>query len=91
MWWWNEEVKDTIEKKVVLKELCRFPSEENKTQYKRIRHETRKIVNRAMRVEANQVLNNLYQNSNSVFYFLRIIKKKGKDAEGKRCLRGSDK
>ena len=45
---------------------------------------------RAMRMEANQELNNLYQNSNSVFYFLRRIKKEGKDVEGGRCLRGGD-
>ena len=60
----------------------------NKTQYKRIRNQTRKIVARAMRMEANQELNNLYQNSNSVFYFLRRMKKEGKDVEGGRCLRG---
>ena len=43
-----------------------------------------------MRIEANQELNNLDQNSNSVFYFLRRIKKEGKDVEGGRCLRGRD-
>ena len=76
MWWWNEEAKDTIaKKKAALKELCRFPSEQNKTQYKRIRNQTRKIVARTRRMEANQELNNLYQNSNSVFYFLRRMKK----------------
>ena len=87
--WWNEEVKDTItRKKAAFKELCRFPSEENKTQYKRIRNQTRKIVARAVRMEANQELNNLYQNSNSAFYFLRRLKKEGKDVERGRCLRG---
>ena len=31
MWWWNEEVKDTItRKKAAFKEVCRFPSEQNK-------------------------------------------------------------
>ena len=91
IWWWNEEVKDTItSKKVAFKELCRFPSEQNKTQYKCLRNQTRKIVAKAMRMEANQELNNLYQNSNSVFYFLRRIKKEGKDVEGGRCLRGGD-
>ena len=76
LWWYNQEVKDTTtRKKAAFKELCRFPSEQNKTQYKRIRNQTRKIVARAMRMEANQELNNLYQNSNSVFYFLRRIKK----------------
>ena len=33
-------------------------------------------------MEANQKLNNLYQNSNSVFYFLRRMKKEEKDVEG---------
>ena len=55
MWWWNEEVKDTIaRKKASFRELCRFPSEENKTKYKRIRNQTRKTVARAMTMEANQ-------------------------------------
>ena len=43
-----------------------------------------------MRMEANQELNNLYHNSNSVFYFLRRMKKDGRDVEGGRCLRGGD-
>ena len=31
IWWWNEEVNDTIaRKKAVFTELCRFPSKENK-------------------------------------------------------------
>ena len=91
MWWWSEEVKDTItRKKAALKELCRFPSEQNKTQYKRIRNQTRKIVARAMRMEVNQELNDLYHNSNSFFYFLRRMKNEGKDLEGGRCLRGGD-
>ena len=42
-------------------------------------------------MEANQELNSLYQNSNSVFYFLRRMKKEGKDVEGGRCLRGIDR
>ena len=79
MWWLNEEVKDTIaRKKAAFKELCRFPSEENKTLYKGIRNQTRKIVARAMRKEANQELNNLYHNCSSVFYFLRKGKRKGR-------------
>ena len=92
MWWWNKEVKDTItRKKTAFKELCRFPSKQNKTQYKRIKNKTKKIVAKAMRIKANQELNNLYQNSNSVFYFLRKMKKEGKDVEGGRCLRGGNK
>ena len=69
-------------------ELRRCQSEENKTQYKGLRDQMRNIVARAMRMKANQELNNLYQNSNSVFCFLRKMKKEGKDVEGGRCLRG---
>ena len=43
-----------------------------------------------MRMEANQELNNVYQNSNSVFYYLTRMKKEGKNVEGGRCLRGED-
>ena len=72
MWWWNEEVKDTIaKKKAVFKELCRFQSEKNKTQYKRLRNQTRTIVARAMKKEAEQALNDLYHDSSGVFCFLR--------------------
>ena len=65
-------------------------TKKNKTKYKRIRNQTRKIVARAKGREAIQELNNLYQNSNSVFYFLRRMKKERKDVEGRRCLRDSD-
>ena len=88
-WWRNEEVKDTIAtKKVAFKELCRFSSEENMTQYKCIRNQTRKIVARAMRMEANQELNDLYQNFNGVFHFLRRMIKKGKDVGRGKLFRG---
>ena len=91
MWWWNQEVKNTVaRKKVAFIELCRFPSEENMTQYKCIRNQTRKIVARAMRMEANQELYNLYQNFISDFHFLRKMKKEGKNLEEGRCLRASD-
>ena len=79
MWGWNEEVGDTIaRKKAEFKELCRLPSEENKTKYKRFRNQKRNVVARAMRKEAEQELNNLCQNSDSVFYFRRKMKKKEK-------------
>ena len=44
-----------------------------------------------MRKEAKQELNDLYQNSNSVFCFLRPTKNERKDLEGRRCLRARDK
>ena len=49
-----------------------------------------KIVARVVRMEANKELNNLYQNSRSVFCFLRQMRKEGKDVEGGRCLKKRD-
>ena len=90
-WWWNEEVKNAVaRKKAAFKELCRFPSEENKAKYRCMRNNTRKVVARAMRNEAEQELDKLCFNVNSVFNFLKRMKKEGKDLEGGRCLRGSD-
>ena len=49
MWWWNEEVKDTItRKKAAFEEVCRFPLQENKTQCKHIKNQMRKTVARAI-------------------------------------------
>ena len=39
-------------------------------------------------MEANQELNNLYQNSNNTFCFTRIKKEFGKDLERGRWLKG---
>ena len=76
-------VKDTkARKKAAFKELCRLSSEESKAQYKRLRNKTRKIVARAMRMEGEQKLNDLYQNCNRVFCFLRM-KKEGKNESAK--------
>ena len=57
MWWLIEEIKDIIaRKKAAFKELCRFPSEENKTQYKCLKNQITKIDARAIRKEAEQEL-----------------------------------
>ena len=42
-------------------------------------------------MEAEQELNDLCHNSNSVFWFLRRMKNEGKDLEGGRCLKGRDR
>ena len=41
-------------------------------------------------MEANQELNDLYQNCSSIFCFLERVKNQGKDLEGGRCFRGRD-
>ena len=43
-----------------------------------------------MRKEVEHKLNDLYQNSNRVFCFLRRMKEEGKHLKRGRCLRGRD-
>ena len=49
-------------KKATFEELFRFPSEENDTQYKSLRNQTRKVVASAVRRKTKLELNNLCQN-----------------------------
>ena len=59
IWWWNEEIKDIIARKeAAFRKLCGFPSKESESQCKRLRNQTRKVVVRAMKKEAEQDLNN---------------------------------
>ena len=77
----------TTPQKVAFKEMCRFPSADNKTRHKRIRNQTRKVVVAAMRKKAEQVLNSLCRNSLGVLSFLKGMKKKGNDFAGVGCFR----
>ena len=61
--------------RAAFKKLCRFPLEENKIPYKRVRNQTRKVIASGMRKEAEKELNNLCQNSNSAFCFLKRMQK----------------
>ena len=85
MWRSNEEVKGILARnKAAFKVLCRFPEEENKNQHKRLRNQTRNVVAIAMRKETKEEWNNLSQNSNNVFCFLKRMKKERKDFKGGR-------
>ena len=54
-------------KKNAFRELCKIRSEENKDNYKRERNQTRKIVSRAMRREADQEMNDLCDKPDNAF------------------------
>ena len=60
MWWRHEKVKDTTAtNKAAFKELNHFPLKKNTTQYKPIRHQTSKVVARAIRKKGELESNNL--------------------------------
>ena len=83
----HAEVKDTIARKKAGYRVFRFSSEESKNQYERFRSQTWKVVARAMIKEAKQELNNLFQNSSSVFYLLRKNEKGNEGSRRRKVLK----
>ena len=90
-WWWNEEVKEAIaNKKDAHWEMRKNRTEENKARYVRMRNRAKRAVAKVMREEAVQELKELDKSPNEVFKLVKAMKRDGKDAEGGRCMRGSD-
>ena len=51
-WWWNEQVKDAINrKKKAFKLWCKNRSAENKNKYRKARNETKKVIAKAKRLK----------------------------------------
>ena len=88
-WWWNKDVKEAIaRKKDVHKEMCKSRTEANKARYKNMKNRAKNVVIKAMKDAAEQELS---EHPNKVFKLVKSMKKDGKDVEGGRCVRGSDR
>jgi len=55
--------------------------EEHKVAYKRIQNRTRKVIAKAMKVEAVKEMEEMREKSNKIFKFVKVMKKDGKDVE----------
>ena len=72
-WWWNEQVKDAIDrKKKAFKLWCTNRSAENKNKYRKARNETKKVISKAMRQKAEEEMNVLCTKPNDVFKFVKF-------------------
>ena len=90
-WWWNEQVKDAIDrKKKAIKLWCTNQSAENKNNYKKARNETKKVIAKAMKQETEEEMNVLCTKPNDVFKFVKYIGKEGRDIKGGGCMRDKD-
>ena len=86
-WWWNEQVKDAIDrKKKAFKLWCTNRSEENK--YRKARNETKKVIAKTMRQEAEEGM--LCTEPNDVFKFVKFMRKEGRDIDGGGCMKDKD-
>ena len=77
-------------KKVAYKNMCKNRSDENKTKYKNIRNQTKKVVANSMRKKAKKELTKLNKNPNNIFTLVKFMKRDWKDFEVDRCMRGKD-
>ena len=59
--------------------MCKIFSDKNKDNYKEERNQRRKIVSRALRREAEQEINALYDKPNNVFKLVKFLKREGQD------------
>ena len=90
-WWWNEQVRDAIDrKKEAFKLWCTNRSMESKNNYRKARNETKKVIAKAMKQEAEEEMNVLCTKPNDVFKFVKFIRKEERDKEGRGCMKDKD-
>ena len=54
-WWWNEKVRNAIaRKKEAFKTFCKTGLEEHKISYMKMRNQTKKMIPKAMKTEAEE-------------------------------------
>ena len=90
-WWWNEQVKEAIDrKKKAFKTWCKNRSAKNKSNYRKARNRTRKVVAKAMKQAAEEEMKVLYNKSNDVFKLVKFMRRDGKDITGGGCMKDKD-
>ena len=90
-WWWNEQVKEAIDrKKKAFKTWCKNRTAENKSNYRKARNRTKKVVAKAMKQAAEEEMKVLYNKSNDVFKLVKFMRRDGKDINGGGCMKDND-
>ena len=92
-WWWNEKMRNAIaRKKKAFKTFCKTGLEEHKIFYKKMRNQTKKVIAKAIKTEAEKEMEELREkpNPNKIFKFVKLMKRDGKDVEGGKWIKGRD-
>ena len=92
-WWWNEQVKEAIErKKKAFNTWCKNSSPKNKNNYRKARNQTKKVVTKAKKHAKNheEEMEVLCDKPNEVFKLVKFMRKDGKDINGGGCMKDKD-
>ena len=88
-WWWNEEVRNAIvRKKGSIQNVLKTGLEEHKIFYRKMRNQTKKVIAKAMKTEAEKEIEELREKPNKIFKFVKFMKRDGKDVEGGKWTKG---
>ena len=63
---------------------------ESKNNYRKARNETKKVIAKAMKQEAEEEMNAPCTKPNDVFKFVKFTRKEGSDIEGGGCMKDKD-
>ena len=69
-------------KKEAFKTFCKTGLEEHKISYREMRNQTKKVIAKAMKTEAENKMEELRSKPNKTFKFVKLMKTDGKDVEG---------
>ena len=62
----------------------------SKNSCRKARNETKKVIAKAMKQEAEEEMNVLCTKPNNVFQFVKFMRKRGRDIEGGDCMKDKD-
>ena len=65
-------------------------AEEHKIFYRKMRNQTKKVIAKAMKTEAEKEMEELREKPNKIFKFVKFMKRDGKDVEGGKRIKGRD-
>ena len=89
-WWWNEVRNAITRKKKACKTFCKTGLEEHKISYRKMRNQTKKVIAKAIMMEAEKKMEELREKPNKIFKFVKFMKRDGKDVEVGKWIKGRD-
>ena len=70
------------------KAFCKTGLKEHKIFYRKMRNQTKKVIAKAMKTEAEKEMEELREKPNKIFKFVKFMKRDGKDVEGGKWNKG---
>ena len=69
---------------------CTNRSAESKNKHRKARNETKKVIAKALRQQAEEEMNVLCAKPNDVFKFVKFMRKEGRDIDGGGCMKNKN-